>query len=93
MNLKEKLKDLIDELDRIHPDGFLDLHAWHVADDFPDFVTAQNGQQRHFSKTARESLRVVAAILYENDPGISSVIGLNELETLIRQSVADLHAG
>jgi hypothetical protein len=92
MNLKEKMKDLIEELDRIHPDGFFDLHAWRVADYFPDFVTAQNGDQRHFTKTARAALSAVAAILHENDTGISSVIGLREFETLIRQSVADLHA-
>lgn len=48
MGLKDDLKDLVGELNRIHSGAF----AWSEEYAFPDFVTAKNGMQRHFTTTA-----------------------------------------
>jgi hypothetical protein len=92
MTLEEQLKELIEELDRVHPDGFFYGSAWHGEDGLPDFATAQNGNQRHFSLSARKALRGVAAIMHENDPAVSSIIELESYALTVRQCVADLHA-
>lgn len=92
MKLEEKLKELIDELDRIHPEGFFDGKAWAVADDFPHFVNARNGHERWFTKKATAALFVIAEIVYENDSAISRVIELKNFNDLIRRCAADLHA-
>ena len=93
MELEERLKELIEELDRIHPEGFFDGQAWHIGDNFPDFVTAQNGHERHFTKKARAALSVIAATIHENDKSISLCIALGNFEKIVKQCVADLHAG
>ena len=92
MKLKEKLKELIEELDRVHPEGFFDGKAWHVADNFPDFVTAQNGYERFFTKKARAALSDIAATTHENDTSISLLIELGSFEKIVKQCIADLHA-
>jgi hypothetical protein len=68
MGLKEELKALIDELDRVHSGAF----SWGEEFDMPDFVTAANGMQRHFTRDARKSLRrlsrTIACTLGEAKP-------------------------
>jgi hypothetical protein len=88
MSLNGHIKDLIDELDRTHPQGYYSAQSKTL----PNFVTAQNGSQRHFTEAAEAALDLVARTLHENNKNISSIIGLKEFACLIKQSVADLHA-
>ncbi|MDP2143009.1 MAG: hypothetical protein Q8J80_02650 [Gallionella sp.] len=92
MGIKEELRELIEELNRVHTGGLFDGGAWHVADELPDFVTAQNGYQRHFTKKARTALRSIAETVHENDINISSRIEIGNFEKIVKQCVADLHA-
>jgi hypothetical protein len=61
MTLEEQLKELIEALDRVHPDGFFLWQCTACEHGLPDFATAQNGNQRHFPLSARKALRGVAA--------------------------------
>jgi hypothetical protein len=92
LNIKVWLKELIEELDRIHPEGFFNGEAWRVDEGLPDFVTAQNGHERHFTKKARTALHAIAVTIHESDPGISSIIEISNFNKMLRQCVADAHA-
>ncbi|MFW6853347.1 hypothetical protein ACODYM_18825 [Burkholderia gladioli] len=82
------MKSLIDELDRIHSGAF----PWKEEIGMPDFVTAENGLQRHFTQKARITLRQLSQIIHDNRPPSSPKIELDEYEKIVRQSVADMHA-
>jgi hypothetical protein len=88
MSLNEHLKALIDELDRTHPQGFYTAQPKTL----PNFVTANNGHQRHFTDAAEATLHLVASTLHDNDKKISSIIGIKEFSELLKQSIANLHA-
>ena len=88
MGLKDDLKDLVGELNRIHSGAF----SWSEEFAFPDFVTAENGKQRHFTSKARFALRRVSETLHTNRPSESVKIEIASYENVIRQVVADLHA-
>jgi len=92
LKLHERVKDLIEELDRIHPDGYFNGQAWRMEDSLPDFVTAKNGHERHFTKKARTVLHAIAVTIHENDAAISSVVEIQNFGKLLRRCVADLHA-
>jgi hypothetical protein len=88
MSLNEHLKALIDELDRTHPQGFYTAQPKTL----PNFVTAHNGHQRHFTDAAEGTLHLLANTLHGNDKKISAIIGIKEFSGLLKQSIADLHA-
>ncbi len=88
MNLKDCLKDLVVELDRIHSSEF----SWSEEVGMPDFVTASNGFQRHFTQSARESLRKLSSILHSNRLQSVPKIELENYEKVVRQVVANMHA-
>ena len=92
MKLRDRLKVLIEELDRLHPDGFFNGQAWSMEESLPDFIVTRSGQERHFTKKAREELYAIAATIHENDSSISSVVELKDFGKLVRKCVANLHA-
>lgn len=92
MGLKDDLKEVIDELDRTHPEGSYDFQASQQDGLLPNFVTSQSGHQRHFTGKALAALRSIAATIHSTDPGMSSVIELANFEKRVRQCIADLHA-
>lgn len=91
MTLNEKLIEIFEEIDRIHPEGFFDGKAWSVADNFPNFTVARNGHERYFTKKAISALVIISTIIYENDNSISRVMEFEEFYKIVRQCVADLH--
>jgi hypothetical protein len=92
VGVRDDLQTLVCELDRIHGNGFHDAKAVITESGLPDFVTAENGVQRHFTGKARQALAHVAATLHGDDSSISSFIELGNFENILRQTLADLHA-
>ncbi|MBN0070570.1 hypothetical protein JTL64_34875, partial [Pseudomonas aeruginosa] len=62
MGLKTELKALVDELDRVHKGAT----PWSEESGIPDFITAENGMQRYFTKKAREALGQFSSTLHQN---------------------------
>lgn len=94
MTLLERLKDLILELDRVHPNGSVDLKAWELDANsvLPNFVLAESGVERWFTQGALHALADVAAILHENDARLASMIQLEQFRGIFRTGIANLHA-
>ena len=88
MGLNSELHTLVEELDRIHAGAF----PWIEVVGIPDFVTAENGMQRYFTRKAREALRQFAETLYATRLPSTSKIELKNYEKIVRQAVSDLHA-
>ena len=92
MDMKYDLKQLIEELDTVHEDGFFSRNQLGEHEVFLNFNTARNGFQRHFSKAALKAISSLTRQLHESDVAISSVIEVKGLETHVRQCIANLHA-
>ncbi len=75
MGLMEDLREVIEEVDRVHPDGLYEFRASSEADLLLNFVTSESGYQRHFTKKALMAIGRVATTLHSNDAGISSAMG------------------
>ncbi|MCG2596710.1 MULTISPECIES: hypothetical protein [Burkholderiales] len=88
MSLASELKSLADELDRVHGGA----SPWSEEIGIPEFVTAENGLQRYFTRKAKIALGQLSRILHENRPPSSLKIELDEYEKIVRQAVADMHA-
>ena len=88
MGLTAELKTLVDELDRVHKGAV----PWSEEVGIPDFVTADNGMQRYFTRKAREALGQFSSTLHQNRPENSLKIELEGYKKLVRQAVADMHA-
>ena len=88
MGLKAELKALVDELDQIHKGAT----PWSEEPGIPDFVTAENGMQRFFTRKAREALGQFSSTLHQNRPQKSVKIESEAYQKVVRQTVADLHA-
>lgn len=88
MSLRTELKALVDELDHTHKGAF----SWSTEDGFPEFSTAENGLQRHFTKKAREFLWRLSSTLYQNRDTTATRIELGNYQKYVRQAIADLHA-
>jgi len=86
--LRTKLKALVDELDLTHEGAF----SWSTEDGFPEFSTAENGLQRHFTKKARESLWRLSSKLYQNRDKTAIRIEIDNYQKHVRQAVTDMHA-
>lgn len=92
MGLEDDLKVLVGEMDRLHGSSHNDEKALIGESGMPDFVTAENGLQRHFSAKARVALTHVSKTLYDNHKAEFSVLEFDNFERVARQCVANLHA-
>ena len=88
MSLASDLQLLLEELDRIQPDGHLDVEAL-AANEFPTFCTSESGKQITFTNDAIEMLRRVSRVLYDNAPTLANVVRFEQYFEVVRQSVAD----
>ncbi|MCI3204093.1 MULTISPECIES: hypothetical protein [Burkholderiaceae] len=88
MGLKTELKALVDELDRVHKGAT----PWSEEAGIPDFVTAENGMQRYFTRKAREALGQFSSTLHQNRTLNSVKIEPEAFQKITRQAVADMHA-
>ncbi|HHV48855.1 MAG TPA: hypothetical protein GXX56_07790 [Rhodocyclaceae bacterium] len=88
MGLLNELKDLVHELDRVHRGAT----PWSDEPGIPDFVTAENGMQRYFTRKARAALLEFSSNLHQNRPQNSLKIELEGYGKIARQAVADMHA-
>ncbi|MFJ3375408.1 hypothetical protein ACIPLA_10880 [Pseudomonas sp. NPDC086112] len=82
---------MVDELDRVHAGDFWSTKG-SSEDYIPNFVTAENGQERHFTRKAREAITQLTNTLHVNRLPGSLRVELDIYTTLVRQAVADLHA-
>jgi hypothetical protein len=88
VSLRTELEVLVDELDQTHKGAF----SWSNEDGFPEFSTAENGLQRHFTKKAREALWRLSSTLHQNRDKTAIRIELGNYQKYVRQAIADLHA-
>lgn len=88
VSLRTELEALVNELDQTHRGAF----SWSTEDGFPEFSTAENGLQRHFTKKARESLWRLSSTLHQNRDRTVTRIELGNYQKYVRQAIADLHA-
>lgn len=88
MGLKTELAALVGELDHLHQGAA----PWSEEIGIPDFVTAENGMQRYFTRKAREGLWRVSAILHRNRANNLVRVELESYKNFVRQAVADMHA-
>jgi len=88
VSLRTELKALVDELDQTHRGAF----SWSTEDGFPEFSTAENGLQRHFTKRAREALWRLSSTLHQNREKTAIRIELANYQKYVRQAVTDMHA-
>jgi len=88
VSLRTELKALVDELDQTHRGAF----SWSTEDGFPEFSTAENGLQRHFTKKAREALWRLSSTLHQNREKTAIRIELANYQKYVRQAVTDMHA-
>lgn len=79
---------LIDELDHVHQG----IAPWSAENGIPEFVTAENGLQRYFTRRAREALWQFSRTLHENRSPNLPKIELDDYVKIVRQAVADMHA-
>lgn len=63
-----------------------------MEESLPDFVVAENGYERHFTKNARAELHAIATTIHENDVAVAAVVELENFRKILRKSIADLHA-
>lgn len=91
MSLSDHVIELIEELDRVHPEG---LANWEVRElgELPNFVTAENGQTRLFTPFALQKLAAITNLLYDNDPNWQAAAERQAFHGQVRRCVADLHA-
>ncbi|MGB0135222.1 MAG: hypothetical protein WBP53_15415, partial [Dokdonella sp.] len=91
MTLNNLLADLIRELDRVHPNGQLDVGTLDKRT-LPTFVTAESGQERHFTRKSLDALLELSHTLYRETKSISKTMREDEYFSLVRQALADCHA-
>ncbi|MCQ4293337.1 hypothetical protein NAT69_19245 [Pseudomonas stutzeri] len=86
------LAKLVEALDSLYPQG-LDYHTALCGEQgMPDFVTARNGQQRLFNRSAKIALMSLVCAWQKEVPRLAIRVESKELESLLRKTVADLHA-
>lgn len=87
MALKDELLTLINELNRIHSDSM----TWKEERTIPDFVTATNGMQCHFTSAANKALRIFSKNLHLNRSTGYPKIELENYRKIVQQSVVDMY--
>ncbi|WP_431819441.1 hypothetical protein [Burkholderia sp. F1] len=89
---REALGQLVAELDRVYPQGSYDGDALQNEKGMPDFVTARNGRERQFTRVATRALQALVLAWQKEVPRLAVTLDSAALQTLLQQSVADLHA-
>ncbi|HGW5377061.1 TPA: hypothetical protein ACNIJL_006126 [Pseudomonas aeruginosa] len=89
LNRKQALAKLVEALDQLYPQGSYDPEA---LEGMPDFVTARNGHERLFTRPAKLALMSLAYAWHKEAPKLAIRVEAKQLESLLRQRVADLHA-
>lgn len=92
LNRKNALAKLVEALDSLYPQGSYDHKALDGEQGPPDFVTARNGHQRFFNRHAKIALLSLVYAWQKEVPKLAIRVESKELESLLRQTVADLHA-
>lgn len=92
LSRKQALAQLVAELDRVYPKGLYDATALQDELGMPDFVTARNGHQRQFTKAGKMALKALIYAWNKEVPKLAIRVDAAGLESLLRQSVANLHA-
>lgn len=92
MNRLEAMVQLVAELDRVYPNGSFDPAALQNEQSMLDFTTAQNGHTRQFSYVAKRALVALALAWTKETPSLAVRVDDKGLLTLLRQTIADLHA-
>ena len=92
MSPVDLLMDLLAELDRTHDAGYASSEEFRSNRDFPDFVTAANGEQRNYYLSSRTLLASLTTLVYEQAPAFNKRIDLKQFAALVRQVVANMHA-
>lgn len=92
LNRKQALAKLVEALDSVYPQGSYDHTALDGEHSPPDFVTARNGQQRLFNRPAKIALLSLVDAWQKEVPKLAIRVESKQLEWLLRQNVADLHA-
>lgn len=92
LSKKQALAYLVAELDGIYPQGSYNAMALQNEPGMPDFVTASNGHQRLFNKAAKLALGALVYAWNKEAPKLAIRVDITGLESLLRQTVADLHA-
>jgi hypothetical protein len=89
MKIRDHLQTLVEELDSVHGDQPID---WSRFGNFPNFVTANTGVQRHFTQKALKAIRDISRLMHVNQASLSSVMELKILQDIVRICAANLHA-
>lgn len=89
MTLESCLEVFVSELDRVHKGA----EPWRLEGRLPNFTTAQNGLQRHFTQKSKNAVYRFAKTRYENLNKNTINIEFESYYRMVRQVVADLHAG
>lgn len=92
LNRRQALALLVEELDRVYPQGNYAPAALASENGIPEFVTARNGVQRQFSRTARRAIQALVLAWRAEAPTQSAMVDIKSLDGMLRQCVADLHA-
>lgn len=91
MKLDEALTQVIEEFDRVHPDGQIDVSKLDKGV-LPTFVTAESGHQLHYTKKSLEALLHVSHILYRASNSLPKIVREDEHYAMVRQALADCYA-
>ena len=91
MALSDHVIALVEELDRVHPEG---IANWTVRKpgEFSNFVTAENGQVRLFTPLALKEMAAIANLLYDNDADWNAAAERQVFHEQVRRCIANLHA-
>lgn len=91
MKLDEALTQVIEEFDRVHPDGQVDVSKLDRGV-LPTFVTTESGYERHYTKKSLEALLHVSHILYRASNSLAKIVDEDAYYAMVRQAIADCHA-
>lgn len=92
MKLTAVVLEIVQELDRTHPDGNCKFSLDEFEGQLPNFIRTSNGFERHFSALALSKLRDLSDALFKEDPEICKQIEIENYAKLVRAGVANLHA-
>ena len=88
MSIKIHLKALINELDRVHSKDF----SWSEYNGMPDFATAENGSQCHFTSNAKKALGLLSDVMHSNRFSTVTKIELDNYIKVVRQVVTNMYS-
>ncbi|MFJ4393311.1 hypothetical protein [Pseudomonas sp. NPDC089396] len=92
LNRKQALAKVVNELNRLYPQGGYDAAALASAVAAPDFITTRSGHNRQFTREASIALGMLCYAWTKEVPKLAIRMDVKELLTCLRQAVGDLHA-